>query len=391
MTTIIYAVNDYNTVEDNNFGNHRYLSSETLSMITDLTEQVSSPSYSRTPSFPVNALSANQDKDTNITHMTSSTSHSSSSYTNKYMSSSTSESNYTHSQKGRNGNNSKMSHYKKVSHTTTSINNANNNKKGDDLWRGPKTSFQPTKIQRKKVGNKGTMDEIRLLLNKLTDKTYNKISEQIVDIVSTLEAQDIKKDIIQQIINVACINNINCKSYADLLNDVDIQLGVSEGECINDTIALYSESFSELLGITSSPDTDYDKFCEMNLSNNKRKGTTQFFCYLTESNLVSESKLNELFEYMTSLLKGNMNTNNALTCNEELVENLFVICRYILNLNNIKKSNKSTNMKQAQNRLFHEILSHDYSSYITKKQDGITQKAKFKMMDIKDLINKHKI
>ena len=350
---------DYEMVEVNNFDNCSHLTSITMSIINNLTEQVSAPTYSKTPSFPAQATS---DK---------SNANSSSSSSNEMKSS--------HVHKGRSGHypkssSSSSSHYKKTSASS-------DNSRNDDKWRANKSSFQPTKIQRNKEGSNGTIDEIRLLLNKLTEKTYKKISDQIVEIVNKVESNDLKNEIAEQIINVACINNISSQSYAKLLYENRSHLFVSEGNCIQNMFSSYSKSYVELLGVSTSPDDDYDKFCEMNVINNKRKGTTQFFCHLSENNVVSESEIINLIEDMINLLNDQLNNSDALMCNDEIAENIFIFTKYAFN--NRKQTPQTASMIQC-------ILSADFSSYTKTKYDGITQKAKFKVIDIMDIVKKHK-
>jgi hypothetical protein len=357
---------DYDLVEVNNFDNCSHLTSMTLSIINDLTEQVSAPTYSKTPSFPAQSTS---DK-SNTTSASTST---------KYASSSgSSDLKGSHIHKGRSGHYSKQSssssHYKK---TPSSSDNSRN----EDKWRSNKTTFQPTKILRNKGGGNGTIDETRMLLNKLTEKTYKKISDQIVDIVDTIESRDLKIEIMEQIVNVACANSINCESYAKLLHETRSLLGVTEGECIKNMITKYSNSFEELIGVTSSPDEDYDKFCEMNVINNKRKGKTQFLCHLTENNLVSESEIIKIIDDMIGLLKDHLHNNDALMCNEEITDNIFIISKYAFN-----KNPETTQISSIIKR----ISSEDFSGFTKTKHEGITQKAKFKVMDIMDMIKKHK-
>lgn len=347
---------DYEMVEVNNFDNCSHLTSMTMSIINNLTEQVSAPTYSKTPSFPAQA--------------TSDKSNANSSSSNEMKSS--------HVHKGRSGHytksSSSSSHYKKTSASS-------DNSRNDDKWRANKSSFQPTKIQRNKEGSTGTIDEIRLLLNKLTEKTYKKISDQIVEIVNKVESFDLKNEIAEQIINVACINNISSESYAKLLYENRSHLCMSDGKCIKNIFSSYSKSYVELIGVSTSPDEDYDKFCEMNVINNKRKGTTQFFCHLSENNLVSESEITNLIEEMIKLLNDQLTNSDALMSNEEIAENIFIITKYAFN--NRKQTHQTASMIRC-------ILSAEFSSYTKTKYDGITQKAKFKIMDIMDIVKKHK-
>lgn len=379
MTTIIYTKSDFEKVEYSNFDDMKYISSDTLSMINDLTEQVSAPTYSKTPSFPLSPpQSSSQSKESNGTNMSSTSSGAySSKYRNNTAGTSAEGSNIPY--KGKPGHYTKSSHYKKGTGTSSTA-SSDSHTKSDEKWRGTKPAFQVTKIKRNKEGDKGIVDEIRLLLNKLTDKTYKKISEQIENIISEIDSTELKNDIIQQIINFACINNINGKSYADLLSQLDNSLGVSEGDCIETLMTYYSDSFSELLGKATSPEDDYDSFCEMNVKNNKRKGTLQFICFLSECGMVDHDTIGNVFDDLISLLLKNMDDQSATSCNEEVAENIFIIMK-----------NSLSNMKgQISSSVHSLILSHDFSVYTAKKYQGITQKAKFKIMDIKDMIKKIK-
>ena len=362
MSIIIYNKGDYEKVEDRNFDHYTHLSDETMSIINTLTDQVSAPTYSKTPLFT--SSSTNTEKVNKGAPMSSMHTSSNSKFTSPTSSSQVHK--------------SRSNQYNQKSVLTSSNKKiTTENNRADEKWRGNKPSFQPTKINRNKEGSEGIINEIRLLLNKLTDKTYKKISEQIVEIVLSIESNDTKKEITEQIINVACVNSINSKSYATLLYEINNQLEVDKGNCIQNLLQSYSKSYSELIGVSTSPDDDYDKFCEMNLCNNKRKGTTQFFCYLSEKNLVSNTQMSNLFEELTSLLTAQIQSANSLMCNEELTDNLFVMSKYILN-----------NAKTSQDSIFHLILSHDFSFYTKKKYEGISQKAKFKIMDIMDIIKK---
>ena len=379
MTTIVYTKNDFEKVEYSNFDDMKYISSDTLSMINDLTDQVSAPTYSKTPSFPLSTpQSSSQSKESNGSNISST---SGGSYSSKYRTNTacTSADGSHLPYKSKSGHYTKSSHFKKSS-CTSSTASSDSQSKSDEKWRGTKTSFQVTKIKRNKEGDKGIVDEIRLLLNKLTDKTYKKISEQIENIISEIVSSELKNEIIQQIINFACINNINGKSYADLLSQLDNSLGVSEGDCIKTLMTTYSDSFSELLGKSTSPEEDYDTFCEMNVKNNKRKGTLQFICFLSESSMVDHNIIGSVFEDLTSLLLKNMDDQSATSYNEEVAENIYIITKN--SLSNMK-GQKISNVQSL-------ILSHDFSVYTARKYQGITQKAKFKIMDIKDMIKKIK-
>ena len=386
-TTIIYSRHDYEEIEERIFDNHSVLCTETLSMINDLTDQVSAPTYSKTPTFPVSSVSATStEKEKTYNTITSGSSKYASDSGNQSSSHSHLINNtHTHSHRGRvsggahnhysKGGNS----YRKGGHSSQQ----EDTNKTELKWRGSKPSFQPTKLQRNKEGHGGIVDNVRLLLNKLTDKTYDKISEQIIEIVDNVQDEELKESLTNQVISVACTNNINSRSYSRLLHELKDMLCINEGGVLDHHIEKYTESYKVLSEEPPSPDNDYDKFCEMNLSNNIRRGTTQFYCYLTELGLISQSTFIGMISTLTTMLHENKDMSSAISLNEELAENLFVLSKNIINTD-------CKDSKLGNEDLRSCILGFDLSPYISKKIGGVSQKAKFKLMDINDIIKKSK-
>lgn len=378
MSTIIYSRYDYDNIEERNFDHQSHLCSDTIDMINDLTDQVSSPTYSKTPTFPVSATAptsaplTEKDKKISLLNMT-----------HRSAEANTNQS-HSHSHRGKIGSGGGAGAH----HQYTKGNNSyrrgtslsqDNLNKSEEKWRGTKPSFQPTKIQRNKEGVHGIEDSVRLLLNKLTDKTYTKIRYQIKEIVVSVKEQELKDSITKQVISVACINHINSRSYSRLLMEIGDVLGI-KSSFIKEHIIKYTESYQELLKESPSPDTDYDRFCEVNLLNNIRRGTTQFYCYLTENGLISETDFKISTMSLMTLLYENKDQATSVHLNEEIAENLYILCKYVVNNDNLITCEEIKSF----------IIGYDLSPYISKKISGVSQKAKFKLMDINDIIKKNK-
>ena len=380
---IVYTKEDYMNVEDLNFNQFQYLDSTTINMISSLTEQVSAPTYIKTPIFPITT-----DKSTSQHEKISSESHT-----------------YNSSSKIRNpaynSNGKILSQGARKLGTYGSSNNKEKEERGG--WRKP--GFQATKLTREKSGIKGKLEEIRLLLNKLTDKTYKKISDQLLDLINDSNDNlnsDVKEkekekllcasknttvdsdnlcdddlnDICKMVCAVASTNFMNSKTYADILHDMKESLKLHNSNVISQMVSNYMNSYESLLNVFTSPDKDYDNFCVINLQNTKRKGTTSFICFLYDKLLLCKDDVYNVVKHMTDLLKSNYSNEISVTCNDEIAENLFIYSKHLLFTND--------------NTDIIELINKDIQLYISSKHTGISHKAKFKFMDIRDLLQKHK-
>ena len=86
------------------------------------------------------------------------------------------------------------------------------------------------------------------------------------------------------------------------------------------------------------------------------------------------------------MLHENKDMSSAISLNEELAENLFVLSKNIIT----PDCNDNNDSKLGNEDLRSCILGFDLSPYISKKISGVSQKAKFKLMDINDIIKKSK-
>lgn len=125
-----------------------------------------------------------------------------------------------------------------------------------------------------------------------------------------------------------------------------------------------------------SPDDDYDKFCEMNIINEKRRAMSLFLTSLYKHKVLT---LDFVFDKIQKIQHMIMKEETMLHESsrmevEELSENLYIL------LTNISFSTLSSHSewKQIMDNLL-QIKNTD-----TKACMGISPKAKFKHMDILD-------
>ena len=176
--TMRFTLDDFKRISFDGFDFK--LPEETLTIISNLTLKVGSPSYVKTPVF--------QKRDNSVKTQSVSAS-----------------------------NNSKDSSIFKKKRGNNGMEIIN-----DDNWETLRT-FQTTKIEQK-VGLEAKIDVIRSYLNKLTDKNYldlrNNIVETVEQIISDSSNHEELVRIGTNIFDIASTNRFYSKIYADLYSDL---------------------------------------------------------------------------------------------------------------------------------------------------------------------------
>jgi len=116
---------------------------------------------------------------------------------------------------------------------------------------------------------------------------------------------------------------------------------------------------------------NYDKFCENNKLNEKRKAMSMFIVNLTKENLLSKEDVKVLFVDLVKKIiewKKNPEKKNEIS---EITENIFILFILIQELNEIYIEEK-------------HLLDWftEFSKYDIKEYQGFNSKTKFKFLDI---------
>jgi hypothetical protein len=162
-------------------------------------------------------------------------------------------------------------------------------------------SFQATKIEHKS-GLDAIIDKLKLAMSKLTKDKYSLIKDQIIGVLNEIvDAESNQCVLIEKIGNVmldiVLSNKTLLKLYADLYTDL-IENYDWLRQSINNHFDVYLNLFKDMQYF--DPDKDYDKFCDMNVINEKRKLTSQLFVYLALSGILPKK---EIYEKLVSLLR----------------------------------------------------------------------------------------
>jgi hypothetical protein len=323
MATMIYTLNDIEKIAwgDNNI----VLPTDTIDLINSLSEQVGAPTYIKTPSFSIN----------------------------------------------NNNNNNYSKNNNKKKKKTDIISNED--------WDTIR-NFQKTEIT-KKDGIEKEIDNIRLSINKLTERTFDKIIENIHIQLNDINDNDnydsnSMNKIGYAIFNMATSNKFNSKVYAKLCCELKEKYEFMT-DIIENNISQFMELFENMIFV--SPDENYDKFCEMNIINEKRRSMSLFLTNLYTYKVITiDIIMNNITNIQNMIIdKDSILNSDKIQEIEELSENLFILLSN-MNFDELKSNSEWSNI--YNNIMF--IKNVDINIFL-----GISHKAKFKHMDILDKIN----
>jgi len=308
---------------------------DTMKLISNLAMEVGSPTYIRTPIFQ------KKDNKDNLNVFTSNT-------------------NYC----------IKMSAY---------MNKKRKGNKGMEIsneeWESIRT-FQTTKIEQK-TGLDGKIDQIRLMLNKLTDKTFLDIKDKVILIINELIEQEISEEDLTKIgttiFELASTNKFYSKIYAELYAVL-----ISNYDFLR---PIFDKSFNSYLDIFKhieyvEPDKDYDRFCEINKINEKRKALSMFFVNLSNISIISKDSIVVILCDLLRMVSIYINEENKKNEVDELTENIAILLnKEVLNQCTIIINNEKT---------IKELIVYLANSK-SKDFKSLSNKAIFKYMDLIDM------
>ena len=236
------------------------------------------------------------------------------------------------------------------------------------------TPFKATVIE-KKIGIDRIIDEIRVMLNKISETTINKYTNLIIEKINNLQ-HDISSDefikIGDTIFSIACMNVFYVHLYADLYKEL-IDNFAFFTHIFNNNVESYLELF-DVIEIVD-PIKDYNKYCEVKKQNDARKATSAFYTHLMLKGILDKKIILNLMLKLQNKLENNKCNKEKKDENIELCENIAIFIELGKNV--------------LKNELqWEEIISNIklISSSPLASNEGLTNKIIFKYMDILDMI-----
>uniref|UniRef100_A0A6C0F6F2 MIF4G domain-containing protein n=1 Tax=viral metagenome TaxID=1070528 RepID=A0A6C0F6F2_9ZZZZ len=227
--------------------------------------------------------------------------------------------------------------------------------------------FKKTKFINKIDEDEINLDKIRESLNKLTRKNYNQISKEIIMNIKHFIYSKNKIILIsigKSIFDISSVNKFWVKIYAELFNELIKSFPVMKEICIKNF-----DSYMNLFNnIEVVDEKNYDNFCKVNKTNEKRRSLTDFYTKLFTYDILSRKNMfSILFELIKKMKYETKHKNVEIM--EEIFENINII------LSNIGK-----NIENSEKYTF--ICEEIIEIYNLIDSTGISKKLIFKLSDL---------
>jgi hypothetical protein len=248
----------------------------------------------------------------------------------------------------------------------------------NDEWETLRT-FQATKIEQK-TGIDGKIDQLRLILNKLSDKTFLDICEKIKKTINEIVEKDVEKDDLNKIgisiFELASTNKFYSKIYADLyselINTYDFLRPVFEYN-----FNIYMDIFKNIE--CGDADKDYDRFCEINKINEKRKSLASFYLNLMSNGIITNIQIMEITRNLLSQIYDFITQDDKKNEVDELTETVAILYK-----KEIYSKDEGNNYQKINGFTINEIVEKIAKSKV-KDYKSLTNKSLFKFMDLIDM------
>ena len=224
-------------------------------------------------------------------------------------------------------------------------------------WETMRT-FKATKIKSEDKEN----NDLRNILNKMSKTNLMENIEKVKTILSSQDETDLKKSI-ELILQICCSNNFFTELYAKLYVAIhDMTLLFQEQ--INIHYENYKSNIKNISYV--DPNGDYDAYCKYNKNNDLQKSTLLFFIHLHKENCFDN--IEKIEEFLFALINDTISSENKKNEVEEIIENLHI---YFSN---------------NQDRIIYNKKNIENICVKTDEKKSLSSRAKFRCMDIIDLI-----
>lgn len=245
-------------------------------------------------------------------------------------------------------------------------------------------NFKATVMEKKK-GVELSIDKIRKHLNKMTAKTYTTLQDQICTEIDLIIETETNKDelmielnkIGDAIFEIASGNRFYSGMYAALYNELMTRYEFMQtilSAKLNTDIHIFNDF------AYCSPEKDYDKFCNNNKTNEKRRALGLFYVNLMLNKIIPATKIVSMISELQSNIDNYITTENNANIVEEMTELLF----YLITTGAVALKP----LKADWDTMLAKVTR--ISAMKAKSAPSISNKTIFKHMDILMEINKGK-
>lgn len=351
-----YTIHDINNIILNGF--EYKLNDEVIELISNLTSEVGSPTYIKTPNFQKQNTENDDIK------------------VQKYQSRSiygpgAGGGSCVGNSGGNGKNNSSIKRHKGMS------NKQHLDHVKDDDWETIRT-FSTTKMEQHE-GIDVFIDNVRSNLNKMSIKTYDEINTNVTFNIDELLRENITNEeahkISSIIFDIVSSNRFYSKLYANLYSNL-----LSKYEFITSVFKEKEASLGDILNNVYyvSPDENYDLFCKINNENEKRKALISFFVNLVFYHVITVNKIEDLLLQLLDNLNVLIKEENKKFVVDEYIEIIYIL------YNKELFNNENTNINSDNHTKIVETIKH-LAGVKVKTYPSLSSKSIFKLMDIVEM------
>jgi hypothetical protein len=240
--------------------------------------------------------------------------------------------------------------------------------KKDVKWERLAT-LQKTVIKPEQNATEKKINSLLSHINKLSNTNYDNIKKSIFTIIQELiELEYDLSIIIQKIFDLISVNKFYSNLYSKLYSDLNENWSQFSSILPNE-LTKYIESLSTIETCDSS---DYDLFCKINMTNEKRRSKTLFIINLVKNHLIPSYHIQEIIDNIIDRINQVVYVDNKQYMIEELTEYLFILTTEAKDYYDVK------------------LTLHNIKYFTTldiKKTKSLNNKSIFKCKDILDVFS----
>lgn len=235
-------------------------------------------------------------------------------------------------------------------------------------------SFKTTKIENKEGVDK-SISEIRILLNKLSNKNFETqkdiILKKVDEFIDECDEEDDDSSIekyAKSIFDMVSTNKFFVDMYVDLYSCLMTNHQIFS-DIMSTAIAGFKNTVDNL--VYADPETDYDAYCVYNKSNDNRKAFTVFMMHLFKMNKVDEDTVFNILDHFLEMTHRFISMEGKRNEVEEITENVYLMVN-----KNVATLSASIRWNYSMQTIIElsQLKTHEYPS--------LTNRAVFKYMDI---------
>jgi len=243
---------------------------------------------------------------------------------------------------------------------------------------GSVTPFHTTKIETK-TGIEGDFDLIRSFINKMTDKNYLDMRNKIIEIIDKIVLTTCETKLTNigtNIFDVASSNRYYSKIYADLYTDLSQKYDFIREK--------YQENLTQFVSLFTNieyvdPNENYDRFCEINKINEKRKSLATFYINLMNNGIISKIEIINITRNLLADVYKFISIENKKNEVEELTETISLLYK-----KELYGADHGDSYEKIEGFTISKIIEKIANSKV-KDYKSLTNKALFKFMDLIDI------